>query len=493
MRAIGCYIDGRFSVGRGDIIHDVNPANGRVIARVTSADAAQIELAIRSACAASTVWRQTPVDFRAGLLGAIADEIDANADTLAALETDDTGLLLNLTSQGHVPRAAHCFRYFSALAAEPDQAFPLDGAYLTWVRREPLGVVAVIAPWNAPLAVAAMNVAAALALGNCVILKPSERSPLSSDALAQIIDALEVPPGVFQVLQGGADVGRALAAADGIDGLCFVGGVDAGCEVMAAGARTLKRVTLELGGKSPTIVFGDCDVDAAVDGALLSAFGSNGEVCAAGSRVLVEQSLYAPFVDALASRASCIHVGDPRAASSEMGPLIDTAHLDRVEAMVTAAVAEGARMTNQGGRVPDSGGAYFGPVVLDRVTPTMRIAQQEVFGPVTAVMPFADEAEAVAIANGTRFGLHASIWSSDVARALRLAGQIEVGSVAINAGLIRDIRTPFGGRRLSGLGRTGGRWSLDAYSEPKAIALAIDPYPLPRLGRDSLADAERSL
>lgn len=424
-----------------------------------------------------------PADFRATLLNAIADEIEANAELIAGLETDDTGLLLSLTTQGHLPRAVQCFRYFASLAAQPDSALPLDDAYLTWVLREPLGVVGVIAPWNAPLAVAAMNVSAALALGNCVILKPSERSPMSSDALAQIIDALELPPGVFQVLQGDADVGRKLAAADGVDGLCFVGGVDAGREVMAAGSRTFKRVTLELGGKSPTVVFADCDFEAAIDGALLSAFASNGEVCAAGSRILVERSLYRSFVEALAQRAASIRVGDPRAPSSEMGPLIDATHLARVEAMVERALASGARAAAVGGRVSDQVGAYFRPVVLDHVTPAMPIAQEEVFGPVTAVMPFVDEADAIALANNTRFGLHASVWSTDVARAMRIASHLDAGSVAINAPLLRDIRAPFGGRKLSGLGRTGGRWSLDAYSEPKAIALAINPYRLPCLGK----------
>jgi acyl-CoA reductase-like NAD-dependent aldehyde dehydrogenase len=284
------------------------------------------------------------------------------------------------------------------------------------------------------------------------------------------------------VLQGDRTIGRSLARSAGVDGLCFVGGIDAGRDVLQNAAGTLKRVTLELGGKSPTIVFADCDPSAALDGALLSAFSSNGEVCAAGSRILIEAKIYREFVGALAERAAAIRVGDPRAPSSEMGPLIDGEHLARVDGMVREAIAAGAVALTPCGPMPDMGGSYYRPAVLDGVSPRMRIAREEVFGPVTVVMPFADEEEAVSLANDSDFGLHASIWSTDVPRALRVASRIEAGSVAINAGLVRDIRAPFGGRKLSGLGRSGGRWSIDAFTEPKSVAVALAPYALPRLG-----------
>lgn len=492
MTDIGCYIDGRFRPGAGTPFPDFDPATGEAHARVSPADHGDVVDAIAAARRAAADWRRVPADMRAAWLTAIADALEEEAEEFSAMETRDTGLLLSLTSQGHVPRAVQCFRHFAAAVGEGEQTYPLGDAYLTLVRREPLGVVGIIAPWNAPLAVAAMNAAAALALGNCVILKPSERSPLTSEKLAEIVHALDLPAGVFQVVQGSAEIGRHLASADGIDGLCFVGGVEAGREVMANGARTLKRLTLELGGKSPTVVFADCDFQAAVDGALLSAFASNGEVCASGSRILVERSLYPSFLEALSARASAIRLGDPMSADSEMGPLIDRFHRSRVDAMVRAALAQGARATTPVG-VPRGldRGAYYRPVVLDRVDPAMVIAQEEVFGPVVVVMPFDDDEQAIALANGTVYGLHASVWSADLARAMRVASGIEAGSVAVNAGMVRDIRAPFGGRKQSGIGRIGGRWSLDAFSEPKSIAVSLNPYPLPRMGAMSHVDTDQ--
>lgn len=489
MKTIGCYIDGAFEPGEGAPLVTLNPATGATLAQGAAASLAQADRAVTAARQAAPQWRRTPAEVRAEWLRAIADLLEARADDLAGQETDETGMLLTLTQQGHLPRAIHCFRYFADAILQSEESFSLAGAYQTLVQRDPLGVVAVIAPWNAPLAVASINLAAALAVGNCVVLKPSERSPSTSLVFGEIASELELPCGVLNILQGGPEIGQALSAAPGVNGVCFVGGVDAGRQVMASAAPSLKRLLLELGGKSPTIVFADCDFEQAVDGALLAAFSSNGEVCAAGSRILVEDRLHARFVEAISARAAQIRLGDPRRASTEMGPLIDLRHAARIERFVHHAVDQGARATTPIGR-PDhlGGGAYHRPVVLDRVDPSMTIAREEVFGPVVAVMPFADAAQAVTLANDTAFGLHASIWSQDLQKAFKLAREIEAGSVALNAAMVRDIRAPFGGCKLSGLGRTGGRWSLDAFSEPKSIALALDPYPLPRLGIKAPAD-----
>lgn len=489
MKSFGCYIDGTFEDGQGPAFTTSNPATGKTLARGNEASFAQADRAIAAARRAAPAWRRTPADVRAEWLRAIADLLEERADDLATEETDETGMLLTLTQQGHLPRAVHCFRYFADAILQGEDSFSLSGAYQTLVQRDPLGVVAVIAPWNAPLAVASMNLAAALAVGNSAVLKPSERSPLTSMVFGELASEVELPPGVLNILQGGPEIGRALCAAPSVNGVCFVGGVDAGRQVMASAAPGLKRLLLELGGKSPTIVFADCDFERAIDGALLSAFSSNGEVCAAGSRILVEEGLHSRFVEALSTRAAQIRVGDPRRARSEMGPLIDQRHVTRVEQFVREALGEGARATTPIGRPKDlPDGAYHRPVVLDCVEPTMAIAREEVFGPVVAVMPFGDAAHAVALANDTAFGLHASIWSQDLQLAFKIAREIEAGSVALNAAMVRDIRAPFGGRKLSGLGRTGGRWSLDAFSEPKSIALALDPYPLPRLGLKVPAD-----
>jgi acyl-CoA reductase-like NAD-dependent aldehyde dehydrogenase len=486
MRDIFSYIDGRFVQGKGESFYDHNPSNGQAHAKVHPIDTSQVGSAIDAARRTLPEWRNNSCEARAAWLNDIADVIEERNTELAALETADTGMLLSLTAQGHIPRAVECFRYFAAAIDRGETCYPLQDAYLTLVRRESLGVLGIIAPWNAPFVVAAMNVAAALAVGNCVILKPSERSPLTSFLLAEIADNLDLPPGVLQVVQGGAEIGRELASAEGIDGLCFVGGVDAGREIIRSSANNFKRLTLELGGKSPTIIFADANFDSALDGALLSAFAGNGEVCAAGSRILVERKIYPAFLEALSARTANICVGDPMLANSEMGPLIDSDHRSRVDAMVHGALGEGARATTPIGVPADlADGSYYAPVVLDRVNPGMRIAQEEVFGPVAAVMPFDSEAEAMAIADDTVFGLHASIWTADLPRALRIASNLSAGSVAINAGMVRDIRVPIGGRKRSGLGRLGGRWSLDAFSEPKSIAISINPYALPRLGSNS--------
>ncbi len=475
-------------VGAGQpTIDTVNPTTEHLIGRQPDGGATAVDAAVRAAREAFTTgpWSRWPAALRADCLAALADLIAEHADELAESETDDNGFPIFQTSGGHVPRAAAHLRHFAAEALRMvGESFPLDGAYLNLVHREPLGVVAVIAPWNGPLAVSTLNLAAALAAGNTCVLKPSEKAPVSIWKLSRLVLEAGFPPGVINIVYGGGpSTGRALARHPDVNAVCFVGASEVGAEIMAAAAPSLKTLTLELGGKSPTIVLADADFERAIDGALLSVFASNGEVCTAGSRILVEAPLYPRFLDCFAERVRRIAVGDPRDPATELGPLITHQHRERVLGMVHAAVDEGAQLVCGGAIPQDRPRGYFvAPTLLCGVGLNMSIMQEEVFGPVAAIMPVADAEAAVHAANATRFGLVASIWSGDTSRALALARRIHAGGVGINTTTIRDVRAPFGGVKQSGLGRLGGRFSIEQFTTTKTLSLPVEGYALPRFG-----------
>lgn len=484
MRTLTSYFDGRWQQGAGAEMASIDPADESLIGQGYGVSSAQIDLAVTAARGAfDTCWRNTTPRERAGWLEDMADAIEDNRSLLTRIEVQDTGLPVTLVDGGHITRAIDCFRQFArAILLGSSETFTLDNAYSTHVEQVPLGVVAVVAPWNAPLAVAAMNVAAALAAGNCVILKPSERTPLSALVLAEIADALALPAGVFSVIQGDGSVGQQLAGHPGIDGLCFVGGLENGRKVLDAAGRSLKRVLLELGGTAPTIVCAGADLEAAVDGALLSAYSSNGQVCTAGAHILVARPLYSEFAARLADRVRRIRLGPPLESETELGPLIDARHRAHVAGLVDQAVSGGAALLASSSRpVPDTG-FYHPAVLLANLSPDMALARTEVFGPVAWLAAFDDEDEAVRCASPGRGGLAATVWTDDVAQGLRIARRLDCGGVAINAPFVRDIRAPFGGTGLSGLGRVGGRWSIEAYSEPRTICHPLTPFALPRYG-----------
>lgn len=472
--------------GRANEIPSYDPSTEGLLALAPEADAGVVAKAVSAARRAfdDGSWSMLPVQARASKLQLVADLLEENLEAFAQAESADTGMTLKMTSLGHLPRAIAHLRFFAEEAVRMSgECIPMDGAYFHLVQREPLGVIAVLAPWNAPLAVATMNVAAALAVGNTVVLKSSERAPVTLALLAKLLAAADFPPGVINVIHGrGQPTGEALALAVGVDGLCFVGGTET-AKTISRWAPIHRRNIFELGGKSPTIVLADADLDTAIDGALLSAFSSNGEVCTAGSRILVHESLQHEFLNRLAERARAIRVGDPRDPHTEMGPLIDGEHLQHVLASVERAVGEGATLVC-GGHRPASLplGHYMTPVVLADVQTGMEIAQEEVFGPVAAVFSFRDDEEAIALANDTNYGLSATVWSADSSRGLALARHLRCGVVGVNAPVIRDIRAPFGGRRESGIGRVGGRWSLEQYTEIKTINVRVSGMPLPRMG-----------
>ena len=463
-----------------------NPAGGAVLGWLPIADAHHVDEAVAAARAAfdDGRWSRLPASDRAQWLLELADQLEANLDALARAETADTGMLLSMTSQGHLPRAiAHC-RYFAALCQQQGgECHAMDNAYWQVVRREPLGVVAILPPWSAPLAVATINLAAALAVGNTVVLKSSERAPLSLSLMAELLAAMDFPPGVVNVIHGTAEpTGTALVRNRQLDGLCFVGGSDTARHIAAQPASAFRRTLYELGGKSPTIVCADADIEAAVDGALLSAFTSNGEVCTAGSRILLQEDIQDAFLELFVARVGDLRVGDPCDPLSELGPMIDAAHLESIERHLLGAQEEGGRLLCGGQRIADLDGPYLRPAVVDGITPAMRLFHQEVFGPVVGITLFRSPAQAVALANTSEYGLAATVWCADASDGLQLAGQLRCGVVAVNSPVIRDIRVPFGGRGASGLGRVGGRWSLEQYSEVKTVSVPLEGYALPRLG-----------
>lgn len=488
MRILAELVNGAIArPDHGDRIETNNPANGALIGLAPAASRQRVEEAITAARAAfdDGRWSRQPAAFRAGLLRELADLLDDNLDALAEAETADTGMLLKMTMHGHLPRAIAHLRYFAGEAERMSgECVSTDEAYLHLIRREPLGVVAILSPWNAPLAVATMNLAAALAAGNTVVLKSSERAPFSLSLLAELAASLDFPAGVVNIIHGRAEpTGAAITDSRLVDGLCFVGGTETARAILGSGLHPFRRNTFELGGKSPTIVLADADLERAVDGALLSVFSSNGEVCTAGSRILIEHALYAPFLKRFVERTRAIKVGDPRDPDSELGPLIDRKHLEDVQRHLRNAQSQGAQL-QCGGERPAAltDGQYMTPAVLSGVNTAMDIFHEEVFGPVAALMPFDDVGHGIRLANDSEYGLSASVWCGDSAAGLSLAARLRSGVVSVNSPVIRDIRVPFGGRQNSGVGRVGGRWSIEQFTELKSTSIPMTAYALPRLG-----------
>lgn len=460
-----------------------NPATEERLAEVASATAADVDAAVAAARRAWPAWSRTTTRERKRLLGKVADLVDSHAEELALLESLDTGIPLTQTRGRHVPRALENFRYFAELPEHvPGETILSGDTHLNLVVREPVGVIGVLSPWNAPLALSTMRIAAALAFGNCVVGKPAEQAPLSASRLAELAVEADLPPGVWNLVQGPpTPAGEALVAHPGVDAIALTGGTATGRRVMEAAARTLKPLSLELGGKSPSLVFADCDWERALDGTLLGIFSNNGQQCLAGSRILVEAGAYEGFLDAFVARTARIRVGDPLDSATEVGPLVSQAHLERVRGFVDQGKSEGARLRTGGDRPPGfAKGHYIRPAVFDDAPSCL--TREEIFGPVATFLRFDDEEEALALANDTAYGLAAYCWTRDGERAHRVARALRAGTVWINTPLFRDVRAPFGGVKQSGFGRDGGAWGLDFYTVAKTICLALKPPATPKLG-----------
>ncbi|MDH5590136.1 MAG: aldehyde dehydrogenase family protein [Gemmatimonadota bacterium] len=464
----------------GSTFDTVNPATGEIITSVAAASDADVDRAVSSAREAlrGKAWGRMNPHKRSVLLWKLADAIEANADELAALETADNGKSYFEARKVDLPSVVENFRYFSGLADKiHGSTIPVSGPFLNYTVREPVGVVGCITPWNFPLSLAAWKVAPALACGNAVILKPAEQTPLTALRLGEIAAEVGFPPGALNVVPGfGETAGAALVRHPGVDAIAFTGSTEVGKIVMREAAGTVKKVSLELGGKSPNIVFADADLDAAVRGAATGIFYGTGQVCAAGSRILVERSVYDDFVGQLAARAAKMTVGDPMDANTRLGAIISPEQLDRVMGYVEAGKAEGARLVAGGDRATvDGKGNFVQATVFADVTPEMTIAREEIFGPVAVVIPFDDVDDAIGKANDNAYGLAAAVWTRDVGKAHRVAGALDAGTVWINTYHQYDSGSPFGGYKQSGFGRDlGYEAALEKYTQVKSVWVAVD-------------------
>jgi aldehyde dehydrogenase (NAD+) len=458
----------------GRTMEVINPATEEVIATVASADASDVDAAVAAARAALTgPWGKMSARDRGRLVRRLADRLLERADEVARLETLHNGKPMFESRQIEIPAAAECLEYYAGWADKVmGETIPVKGNYFTYTLREPLGVVAAIVPWNFPLLLATWKVAPALACGNTVILKPASQTPLTALALGAIAGEVGLPPGVLNVITGpGSTVGQAIVEHPGIDKIAFTGDTSTGKAIMRSAAETLKKITLELGGKSPNIVLPDADLDAALRGATTGIFYGKGEVCAAGSRLLVDRSIRSEFMDKLSARAKKMVAGDPLDPRTRYGALASKKQLETVERYVAAGTREGAALV-AGGQRTDIGtgkGYFYQPTIFDNVTPAMTIAREEIFGPVLAVIEFADLDEAIARANDTQYGLAAAVWTRDIKKAHYVARRLQAGTVWVNTYNIYDTAAPFGGYKASGFGREMSAHAIEHYTQLKSV------------------------
>ncbi|PAJ77061.1 5-carboxymethyl-2-hydroxymuconate semialdehyde dehydrogenase [Burkholderia ubonensis] len=481
------WIDGR-EVESRETFTTLNPATGEVITDVASGGEAEVDAAVRAAKAAFPKWANTPAKERAKLMRRLGELIERNVPALAALETQDTGLPIAQTSKQLIPRASENFNFFAEVCVQMNgRTYPVDDQMLNYTLYQPVGVCALISPWNVPFMTATWKTAPCLALGNTAVLKMSELSPLTADQLGRFALEAGIPPGVLNVVQGyGATAGDALVRHPDVRAVSFTGGTVTGKKIIERAG--LKKYSMELGGKSPVLVFDDADFDRALDASLFTIFSINGERCTAGSRIFVQRSIYDRFVQEFARRANNLVVGDPADPATQLGAMITRAHREKVTGYIRIGEQEGARLVAGGADQPANlpahlrNGNFVRPTVFADVDNRMRIAQEEIFGPVACLIPFDDEDEGLRLANATRYGLASYIWTQDVGKVHRLARGIEAGMVFVNSQNVRDLRQPFGGVKESGTGREGGEYSFEVFAEIKNVCISMGSHHIPRWG-----------
>ena len=474
MTDITHLIDGQPVKGEGSVLDDIDPATGQVIGRLPEATEAQVAEAVSAASRsfASGAWAEAPVRQRQGVLRDVARAIRNDADTLVDLQVAEGGMTPDGV-RGQVMGAAAWFDYFADfLSREAGENYQQLETATTLVNREPIGVCALFSPWNVPVTLSAIKLAPALAAGNSVVLKPSEETPMVTRRLADLIHGVGMPDGVLNVVNGrGAVTGAALADAPDVAMISFTGGSVGGRAVAEAAARRHVPCVMELGGKSATIVFEDADIDAALEGALTSIYSANGEACLAGSRILVQESIAGAFIERFVERAQALPVGDPRGEGTLVGPMVTKAHRDRVLSFFEDAESAGDRILC-GGPAPElADGFYVRPGAIAVASRQSRVWREEVFGPIAALATFSDEAEAVALANDSSYGLSGYLWTRDLGRAMRVARRVRTGTMVINAPFMRELNAPFGGYKGSGIGREGGTHSWMNFTEAKTTVI----------------------
>ena len=473
------FINGAFvPAASGHTIETVNPATGQVITTLPRSSAEDVEAATQAALQAGSAWKATSMEERIAWLHRIADALEEEAETIAQLESTDTGKPIALSRRVDAARSVANFRFFADYASQQEELTFTDHGAINYVHRSPVGVVGLITPWNLPLYLLSWKVAPALLMGNTIVAKPSELTPLTAHFLAQTVKAVGLPDGIFNLVHGyGPDVGQAIVEHPNIRGVSFTGGTATGKIVAATAAPMFKKLSLELGGKNATIVLDDAPLDDMMDGIVRASFTNSGQVCLCGSRLLVHASLYDEFIAKFVEAVNNIQVGDPMDETTVMGSVISEDHRKKVESYIELGLEEGGEVLTGGTRMnaPVEGvpaqGAFLRPTVLAGLDASCRTATEEIFGPVVTVHTFETDEEAIAMANITEYGLAGSVWTGDVARGHAFAKQIESGIVWVNTWLNRDLRTPFGGVKQSGVGREGGTWSMNFFSEMTNICV----------------------
>ncbi|HPF40744.1 MAG TPA: aldehyde dehydrogenase [Phycisphaerae bacterium] len=480
MLTLSNYISGRRVAPLGGAwLDNINPATGEIFSRTPDSDAADVDAAVAAAAAAFPVWSSTPADERSRIMLRMADLIESRLDEFARAETDDNGKPLSLARTVDIPRAVKNLRFFAtAILHTRSECHVTDGQGLNYTLRKPRGLCGLISPWNLPLYLFTWKIAPAIATGNVAIAKPSEVTPVTADMLADVAIEAGLPAGVLNIVHGlGARAGAAIVSHPKITTISFTGGTVTGRAIAATAAPMFKKLSLELGGKNPTIVFADADLSKALPTCVRAAFANQGQICLCGSRLFVDRSICDDFTTKFVEAAKGIHVGDPLDDASAMGALVSRAQFDKVSEYVALAKEEGGTILCGG--APPSGvsdrcrsGYFFQPTVIGGLGHNCRVNQEEIFGPVVSIIPFDNEAQVVDMANSTPYGLSASIWTQNLDRAHRVADAVQSGVIWINTWLLRDLRTPFGGMKQSGVGREGGDEALRFFTEPKNICIA---------------------
>jgi 5-carboxymethyl-2-hydroxymuconic-semialdehyde dehydrogenase len=482
------HLIGGVEVGSTEYFETVNPATQEVLAEVARGGPREVDAAVAAAKTAFPSWASRPASERAALLRRLGDLIARNVPEIARTETRDTGQPIAPNGKALIPRSADNFHYFAEMCVRVDGHTYPTPTHLNYTLFHPVGVCALISPWNVPFMTSTWKVAPALAFGNTAVLKMSELSPMTAARLGELALEAGIPAGVLNIVHGyGSEAGEALCVHPDVRAISFTGSTTTGNRIVKAAG--LKKFSMELGGKSPFVIFDDADLERALDAALFMIFSNNGERCTAGSRILVQKSIYADFVARFAARAQKIKVGDPLDGKIGIGPMISPAHRDKVRRYIELGPKEGATLLCGGVDAPVLGGAldrgnFVKPTVFAEVANGMRIAQEEIFGPVACLIPFADEADAIAQANDIAYGLSSYVWSDNIGRAHRVAAAIEAGMCFVNSQNVRDLRQPFGGTKASGTGREGGTWSYEVFLEPKNICVSLGTHPIPRWGAD---------
>ncbi len=480
MKRIQNFIQGRFKdpVSKS-WFENINPATGQGYSEVPDSQAEDVDKAVEAATGAFTQWSQMPGTERSRILNRIADLIEKNLEDLARAESIDQGKPLSLAKTVDIPRASENFRFFAgAVLHHQEQATDMNGEALNYSLRQPIGVAGLISPWNLPLYLLTWKIAPAIATGNTVVAKGSELTPMTAYLLSRLLDEAGLPPGVVNIIHGyGKIVGEAMTAHPRIPLISFTGGTQTAKNIVKNTAPQFKKVSLELGGKNPNLIFNDAPFEDCLETSIRSSFANQGEICLCGSRIFVQTGIYDRFLAEFSEKTRSIQVGNPMHETTQLGALVSADHREKIEAYIQVARDEGGEIRvggdrpNLGGEM--AGGYFLNPTIITGLSPGSSVMQEEIFGPVVTVTPFETEEEAISLANGVDYGLAASIWTQDVSRSHRVARCLDAGVIWVNTWLLRDLRTPFGGMKASGLGREGGEYSIDFFTEVKNICVKI--------------------